>query len=95
MSLRDEQMNAVACPGCVAPYESRREFLRQGSLGFGWLAFSGLMSSQAVAATPNTSAAHFTPTAKRVIFLFMDGGVSHVDTFDPKPQLSQLNDNNK
>jgi hypothetical protein len=91
MSLRDDQMNAAACPGCAAPYESRRDFLQQGSLGFGWLAFSGLMSSQAVAATPNASAAHFAPTAKRVIFLFMDGGVSHVDTFDPKPQLSQLN----
>ena len=35
------------------------------------------------------SALHFAPRAKRVIFLFMDGGVSHVDSFDPKPELTK------
>ena len=59
-------------------------------MGFGWLAFAGLSTEWAAAETrrPKT---HFKPRAKRVIFLFMDGGVSHVDSFDPKPQLAKRN----
>lgn len=71
------------CPGRSSPYASRREFLRKSSLGFGWLALTGMVAG---AEKPQP---HFTPTAKRVIFLFMDGGVSHVDTFDPKPELTR------
>ncbi len=59
-------------------------------MGFGWLAFAGLASRWAAAATP-TVGPHFAPKAKHVIFLFMDGGVSHVDTFDPKPELAKHN----
>lgn len=72
------------CPGRATPYRSRREFLCKSSLGFGWLALNGMVAA-AEQAQP-----HFTPRAKRVIFLFMDGGVSHVDTFDPKPELTRL-----
>jgi hypothetical protein len=61
---------------------SRRDILKRAHLGFGWLAFLGL-TNQARAQT------HFAPKAKRVIFLFMDGGVSHVDTFDYKPELAR------
>jgi hypothetical protein len=57
-------------------------------MGFGLLAFSGLANRWA-AADSTQSMAHFPPKAKRVIFLFMDGGVSHVDTFDPKPELAK------
>jgi hypothetical protein len=56
--------------------------------GFGWLAFSGLAGaagSRLVAARPPL----FTPRAKRVIFLFMQGGPSQVDTFDYKPRLAR------
>ena len=60
---------------------NRRQLLQTTSLGFGWLALTDLT---AAAGQP-----HFTPKAKRVIFLFMDGGVSHVDTFDPKPELTR------
>ena len=59
-------------------------------MGFGWLAFSGL-ANQLAAAEIRRTATHFAPRAKHVIFLFMDGGVSHVDTFDPKPELTKLN----
>lgn len=76
------------CPGHVAPVQSRREWLRQSSLGFGSLALAGLANRWAAAET-GQPATHFAPRAKHVIFLFMDGGVSHVDTFDPKPGLEK------
>ena len=72
---------------------TRREMLRQSSLGFGWVALSGLLSEQrnasAAASAANTRPA-FRPRATSVVFLFMGGGPSHVDTFDPKPTLSRL-----
>jgi len=78
----------LLCPGFDGLVCSRRDFLRRTSLGFGWLAFVGLTSRGALAAWPRKPS-HFAPRAKRVIFLFMDGGVSHVDTFDPKPELTK------
>ena len=80
---RKSRAAACRCPGTTAPYASRREFLQKSSLGFGWLALTGL------AAAAERNQPHFTPQARRVIFLFMDGGVSHVDTFDPKPELTR------
>ncbi len=64
---------------------SRRSFLQQTSAGFGWLALNALFTQPA----PAASAPHFAPRAKNIIFCFMDGGPSHVDTFDPKPMLKQ------
>ncbi len=83
---------------------TRREFLWQTGAGFTGLALSGLLSQdgflarQAVAADGETQwtspmapkPAHYTPKAKAVIFLFMYGGPSHVDTFDYKPDLYAL-----
>ncbi|MFA6547130.1 MAG: DUF1501 domain-containing protein [Limisphaerales bacterium] len=74
---------AGECPGRVLPASSRRGFLRQASAGFGWLAFQALFTANAA------SLPHRRPRAKNVIFCFMDGGPSHVDTFDPKPMLKQ------
>ncbi|MCP5560279.1 MAG: DUF1501 domain-containing protein [Verrucomicrobiaceae bacterium] len=75
------------------PLFSRRAMLQQSSAGFGWLAFSALASSAAAASAPRDPLApkkpHFPARAKRVIFLFMKGGPSHVDTFDPKPLLDR------
>jgi hypothetical protein len=76
------------CPGFNGLACSRRAFLQRTSLGFGWLAFVGLSSQETKAATSFKSP-NFAARAKRVIFLFMDGGVSHVDTFDPKPELTK------
>ncbi len=68
---------------------SRRGMLQTLSCGFGWLAFAGFAQSVALAAgnplTPKLT--HFRARAKRVIFLTMRGGPSHVDTFDYKPKL--------
>lgn len=69
------------------PSLSRREMLRRCSLGFGSLALAGLTSQKAFAG--HSPAPHFTPKVKNVIFCFMPGGVSHVDSFDPKPELTK------
>src|SRR6185369_9667780 len=73
----------------------RREFLGSAGLGFGRLALSYLLGSQLSPSAPimNPLAAKAPPlpaTAKNVIFLFMHGGPSHLDTFDPKPLLEKL-----
>ncbi len=72
------------------PQLSRRAALSSVSCGFGWLAFSALANKLSAAAADKPLAPkqpHFTPRARRVIFLCMSGGPSHVDTFDYKPQL--------
>ncbi len=72
---------------------SRREYLAQTSCGFGALALAGLASQNARAAAPTNplavKASHHKAKAKRVIFLFMQGGVSHVDSYDYKPMLDK------
>src|SRR5881398_2370028 len=62
---------------------SRRQLLLSG-LGFPALAAAAVTNPQAA------KAPHFAPTAKNVIFLFMHGGPSHLETFDPKPDLTKL-----
>ncbi|MBK9167135.1 MAG: DUF1501 domain-containing protein [Bryobacterales bacterium] len=67
---------------------SRRHVLRSAACGFGLVGLQGLLASEA--ANPLApKAPHFTPRARRVIFLFMHGGPSHMDTFDPKPLLTR------
>ena len=67
---------------------SRREFLSKAGMGFGAVAASSLL--QAASINPlSPKPPHATPRAKSVIFLFMHGGVSHVDTWDPKPSLQK------
>jgi hypothetical protein len=69
---------------------SRRELLRLSCAGFGGLALAALLGEEARAADPLAPRApHFTPRAKRVLFLFMHGGPSQVDTFDYKPLLER------
>jgi hypothetical protein len=70
---------------------SRRTFLERSSCGFGAMALAGLASQTLASAEISQSLAqsHFAPRAKRVIFLFMQGGVSHVDSFDHKPLLEE------
>jgi hypothetical protein len=71
---------------------TRRRFLQDSACGFGALALAGLGASKALAAEADPLAPklpHFAPRAKRVIFLFMQGGVSHVDSYDYKPFLAK------
>src|SRR3954470_3519493 len=82
---------------------SRRQFLRQAGGGFGMLALAAMLSRDGLLAAEPTvtarpapvnpfapKAPHFAPKAKQVIFLYMSGGPSHVDLFDPKPELVRL-----
>lgn len=71
---------------------SRRAFLGESGLGFGGLALSALLHRDGLAApgwTPPDGQPHFTPRAKSVIWLFMIGGTSHYESFDPKPALNK------
>jgi hypothetical protein len=61
---------------------TRRDLLRRAGAGFGMLGLAGTLSAAAVGR-------HLPARARRVIFLFMNGGPSHVDTFDPKPALKR------
>lgn len=72
---------------------SRRDFLRQSATGFGALALSALMADKTYGAPQALLTPHHRPKAKNVIFLYMDGGVSHVDSFDPKPRLTKEDGN--
>jgi hypothetical protein len=81
---------------------SRRDFLRSAGAGFGMIALTALMAEDGLLASEESSLArgageplapklpHHTPRARRVIFLFMSGGPSHLETFDPKPELQRL-----
>jgi Protein of unknown function (DUF1501) len=71
---------------------SRRELLARSGMGFGALALSSLLPPSLFADEPATALGplpHFAPKAKSVIFLFMVGGVSHMESFDPKPELTK------
>ncbi|MBI3667971.1 MAG: DUF1501 domain-containing protein [Acidobacteria bacterium] len=69
---------------------TRREALRKMGSGFGMLGLAGLVGKSSPAAGPlDVKPTNFPPKAKHVIFLFLNGGPSHVDTFDPKPMLTK------
>lgn len=73
---------------------NRRALLHSAGLGIGSMALNCLLQYDAALGSPSADKhkqmPHFMPTAKSVIFLFMSGGPGHVDTWDPKPQLSKM-----
>jgi hypothetical protein len=84
----------------VPRFQSRRDFLFRAGGGFGALALAGLLQRDGLLAGESAKPAagpfapkapHFKPRIERVLFLFMEGGPSHLDTFDPKPDLIRLN----
>ena len=87
------------CRNFVAPPLSRREMLSQCANGFGAVALAAMMADGERAANAETGnegrsvvqGTHFEPKVRNVIFLYMDGGVSQVDTFDPKSELDKQN----
>lgn len=71
---------------------TRREMLGRCANGFGAVALAGLMAEeQRARGAPASTGLHFPAKARSVIFLYMDGGPSQVDTFDPKPLLDKFN----
>ena len=72
---------------------SRRAFLQRSGLGLGWLAAAELLAAEQPSEAPSPlepRPAHLPARAKSVIHLFMQGGPSHIDTFDPKPLVNRL-----
>ncbi|MDB4459137.1 DUF1501 domain-containing protein [bacterium] len=75
----------------TSPFASRRDFLSRSGMGFGAMALADLLAKDALAAQGTQhKALKFPVKAKSVIFLFMEGGPSHLDLFDRKPLLNQL-----
>src|SRR5688572_29048471 len=74
----------------------RRGFLQETAAGFGWLALAALHADAARGENAGYQSPlapkqpHFAARAKRVIFLFMNGGPSHLETFDYKPELARV-----
>lgn len=72
---------------------NRREFLSRSACGFGAVALSALMNEwrqgQPLATAAGSSPLHHAPKCKNVIYLYMDGGPSQIDTWDPKPRLKR------
>jgi hypothetical protein len=81
--------NHTCCPGRIVGDLTRRSFLQRSSTGFGWVALCGMLGERACAATLSPAMPVIAPKARNVILCFMDGGPSHVDTFDPKPALKE------
>jgi hypothetical protein len=78
----------------MSSHLSRREMLLRSGAGFGTIGLTGTLGAAGLLGTARTDSSssrrpHTAPRAKRVIFLFMNGGPSHVDTFDPKPALAK------
>lgn len=90
-------MNLYPCQRHQSAPATRREMLARCASGFGALALAGLQSDRAFAGDAPTQPGsaghgpHHRVRAKNVIFLYMDGGPSQVDTFDPKPMLDRYN----
>lgn len=91
--------NVRSAPPHIEIPRTRREFLLRAGAGFGALPLAYLLNQSATVASPERAkvalplaakAGHFAPRAKSVIFLFMEGGPSHIDMFDPKPLLNEL-----
>lgn len=75
---------------------TRRQMLKNSACGFGSVALAALLTDPGFAAASDgenqqTQSPHFSPKAKRIVYLYMDGGPSQVDTFDPKPLLTKEN----
>src|SRR5712675_2622484 len=76
---------------------SRRSFLLDTGMGFTGLALSAMLFKDGVAKgnplagyAPPDGRPHFRPRAKSVIWIFLQGGVSHLESFDPKPELNKF-----
>ncbi|MCU0709999.1 MAG: DUF1501 domain-containing protein [Pirellula sp.] len=66
---------------------SRRSWLAQSGSGLGWIALASLFQQEGRSSAADTAHAQLRPRARRVIQVFLEGGLSHIDSFDPKPEL--------
>src|SRR5690242_18179072 len=99
--MTGEPLSMPHCGRFIPAPLSRREMLLRCANGFGAVALAGLLDDRAYGASPSLASTdsspfaarppHRAPKARNVIFLYMDGGPSQVDTFDPKPLLDKEN----
>src|SRR5437773_1173183 len=82
-------MSINAMRGTGSTLLNRRQMLGRMCAGFGMVGLAGMIGPQNLFAMSDARKPHFAPRAKRVIFLFLNGGPSHLDTFDPKPALKK------
>ena len=83
-------MKLCASPSADAlPLLSRRSLLMRCGMGFGMVSLSGLLGRDQLLADTTDTPLHTRPRAKRVIHVFLNGGLSQVDSFDPKPVLTK------
>jgi hypothetical protein len=92
--MNGEKTDMLNGPSKVLP--SRRTFLADCGLGFTGLALGAMLADDGVLKAnepgswqPPNGKPHFAPKAKSVIWLFMNGGASHVESFDPKPEITK------
>src|ERR1700757_3959064 len=88
MSSYKQASTRKCCPGIT-----RRSFLADTGMGFTGLALAAMLFRDGSRAEPASrrpdGKPHFTPRARSVIWIFLCGGVSHVESFDPKPELTK------
>ena len=93
-------MSRHHCRNFLQTNGSRRDMLQKSAIGFGATALAALCGTEQMCGTANadigsdpfaSKKTHFEAKARSVIFLYMDGGVSQVDSFDPKPELDKQN----
>ncbi|HRQ88872.1 MAG TPA: DUF1501 domain-containing protein, partial [Bacteroidia bacterium] len=82
--------SSILCPGISRPL-SRRDWLRKSFLGLGSIAAADLMARNGLFAASNTGSAklHHRPAARRIVYIFLEGGLSQLDSYDHKPALAQ------
>jgi len=73
----------------ISQLASRRRFLGRSCLGFGALALDAMIARESAAASVENLLPHSAPKAKSVIWMFMNGGTSHLESFDPKPTIDK------
>src|SRR5262249_39824572 len=85
-------MTTVNDLDCIRLRLSRRSFLSRASMGVGSLALASLLSPRLLAREREAAsgARHIPPRVRRVIWLYMAGGMSHLETFDYKPELARM-----
>ncbi|HVJ85574.1 MAG TPA: DUF1501 domain-containing protein [Caulifigura sp.] len=83
-------MNRRSNTGFPCGRIARRTFLSDIGMGFTGLALGSMLEREARASSPVIAGPHHAPRAKNVIWVFLSGGVSHLETFDPKPKLNDL-----
>jgi hypothetical protein len=82
--------SALRAPHSPPHLLARRSFLHDSATALGGMALAWLLKSDAAAASSDVPGPHFQPRARRAIHIFSPGGVSHVDSFDYKPELARL-----